>query len=94
MWILFSSEFQKAVNVSVPLKRTRLKTVNQPFWFNKKANKLVSKHRKTYNKYKATSDPFFLSKYKDERRSHKKELKNIEQSHFFEQSLQITRKRK
>ena len=82
MWALFSSKLKSAVDASVPLKNSRTKIASQPFWFNKKANKLVSKHRKTYNKYKATGDPFFLSKYREERRNHKKELKNIERDYF------------
>ena len=82
MWNLFSKELKKAVDESVPIQAIKLKPSKQPFWFNKKANKLVAKHRKTYNKFKRTNDPFFLDKYKQERRKHKAELQEIQQEYI------------
>ena len=60
----------------------RPKPSNQPRWFNRKANKLVTKHRKTYNKYKDSDDLFLLTKYKQERRLHRAELRKIEQDYI------------
>ena len=82
MWNLFSKELKKAVDESVPIQAIKLKPSKQPFWFNKKANKLVAKHRKTYNKFKRTNDLFFLDKYKQERRKHKAELQEIQQKYI------------
>lgn len=82
MWNLFSSELKNAVNKSVPVQAVKPKPSNQPYWFNKKANKLVTKHRKTYNKYKQTNDLFFLDKYRQERREHKAQLRIIEQEYL------------
>ena len=82
MWDLFSKELKKAVDESVPTLAAKHRPSKQPFWFNKKANKLVAKHRKTYNKFKQTNDPFFLNKYKQERRKHKAELREIEQEYI------------
>jgi hypothetical protein len=82
MWSLFSGKLKQAVNKAVPVKSVRPKPSNQPRWFNRKANKLVTKHRKTYNKYKDSGDPFFLMKYKQERRSHRVELRKIEQDYI------------
>ena len=62
-------------------KNIRPKIASPWFWLNRKANKLVSKHKKTY-KYKATGEPFFLSKYREERRNHKIKLENIECDYF------------
>ena len=76
MWSLFSRELKLAV------KPVRPKPSNQPRWFNRKANKLVTKHRKTYNKYKDSGDPFLLTKYKQERRLHRAELRKIEQDYI------------
>ena len=71
-----------AVNKAVPVKSVRPKPSNQPRWFNRKANKLITKHRKTYNKYQESGDPFLLMKYKQERRSHRVELRQIEQDNI------------
>ena len=57
------------------------KPSKQPFWFNKKANKLVAKHKK-HKIFKQTKDLFFSNKYKLERRKHKAELQEIEQEYI------------
>ena len=43
---------------------------------------LVGKHRKTYNKYKSSLDPFFVNEYKEERRTDKNLLHEIEQAYI------------
>ena len=82
MWDLFSSELKRAVDKSVPIKSICSKPTSQPRWFNKRARKLVTKHRQTYNKFKITNDPFYLNKYKQERRHHRAELRQIEQDYI------------
>ena len=82
MWELFSSELKRAVDKAVPTKLMRSKNQKQPYWFNRQADRLVAKHRKTYNRYKETGDPFYLIKYKQERRLHKAQLHMIKQSYI------------
>jgi len=82
MWQLLTNELRAAVDVSVPVKHVQAKAADQPYWFNKITRKLVTKHRRTYNTFKASQDPFYLRKYKAERRSHKAELRIIERDYI------------
>ena len=82
MWELFSTELKNSVDKSVPTQVIKPKNKSEPIWVNKEAKRLVGKHRKTYNKYKSSLDPFVLNKYKEERRTHKKLLHEIEQAYI------------
>ena len=66
----------------VPIKEIIHQVNDQPEWFNKQAQKLTTKHRKTYNLYKKTGDPFYLNKYRSERRESKKKIKIIRRQHL------------
>ena len=77
MWELFKLELNSAIRNHVPTKEVPLSQTNEPAWFNKQAKKLTRKQRQTYNKYKLTKDPFYLEKYKEERRNTKRTLRSI-----------------
>ena len=77
MWLLFTSQLQANIEDCVPTKELNRKKTSQPEWFGKAAEKLVSKQRRTYKKYKQTGDSFFLKKYKQERRTTKKEVRRM-----------------
>lgn len=82
MWYLFSKELKHAVNKAVSVKSVILEPSSQLHRFVCNTNKLVTKHRKTYNKYKYSADLFFFMKYKQETLSHCIELHNIEQDYI------------
>ena len=84
MWSLFTTELQASIDRQVPTKLVEITHTNRPVWFNKRANKLVQRQRRTYNKYKHTQDPFYHRKYKDERRESKSELKAIKNNYLLE----------
>jgi len=72
MWNLFVDRLNHGIDQCVPTKELKPRRTTQPEWFNKTAEKLTTKHRKTYNKYKRTGDPFYLEKYRTERRQVRK----------------------
>jgi len=75
MWQHFTTKFKGCIEKFVPTQILKPKNKNLPEWFCKKAGKLTSKQRKTYSNYKHTGDPFYLSKYKLERRYTKNEVR-------------------
>lgn len=64
MQVLFADTLNTKIEKHVPVKEFKQQSCNHPEWFNKKAQKLTPKHRRTYNRYKKTGDPFFSNKYK------------------------------
>ena len=81
---IFSSSFRDAVDKSVPTKTIWIRRSTQPVWFNRNAEKRVTKQRKTYNKYKRSANPFLLSKYKHERRKNKKAFRQIKRKYVID----------
>jgi len=80
---LFFTQIKQALKNSVSTGSLKVKIPQEPLWFNKTAKKLVTKHRRTYNLYKKTKNFFYLNKYDEERRAHKKELSDIQQNYIF-----------
>ena len=66
----------------VPKVTIKSRNEREPFWFNTKARRMVSKQRKIYNNYKKTADEYHLSRYKECRREFKKQLKQIQEDHM------------
>ncbi len=83
MWELFTEQLINAVNKTVPVKIIYKANEEEPLWFNKEARKLVNKHRKTYNLFKKTSNPFYLKRYKEERRLGKHKLRAIKRNYLY-----------
>ena len=50
----------------------------------KKAHRLIQKHRRTWKKYRETGDKFFLQKYHEERRTSKAECQRKKREHLVE----------
>lgn len=80
MWKLFTNQLQQNIEACVPTKEIKRINANQPNWFGTDAEKLISKQRRTYRKYKQTGDPFFLEKYRQERKITKKEVRRMKTS--------------
>jgi len=72
---------KESIETHIPTKKVYYNK-NQPCWFGKKAQKLVTKQNRTYKKYKQTGDVFFLSKYKLERRNTQNEIRRIKISYL------------
>lgn len=94
MWTLFTTTFRESINKSVPTETVKTHRHDKPVWFSKHAENIIQKQRRTYNKFKATADPYYLAKHKQQRRSNKKELKQIKKKVCSRQGLQTPRKRK
>ena len=84
MWKLFARSLKEAVEKHVPVIAVPPKLSGQPLWFSKEAKKLVSKQQNTYKRYKSTRDPYFLAKYKRERRDNSKLFKKLKRSYLVE----------
>ena len=55
--------------------------MSDPIWFTSSA-RIVKKQRQTYNKHKATGNPFFKNKYEKEKRNGRKQLATITLSYI------------
>ena len=82
MWDKFSTNFKKAVDLSVPKKTIKLCTKYQPLWFNRRAEKLHTKQRKLYKTYKSTGNMYFFHKYKEQRRSNNKVYRTMKKEYI------------
>jgi len=88
MWNTFSAAFRDSINKNVPTKTFNKRKADQPRWLNKHAEKLLAKQRKTYNKHKSTGDPFYLKRYKQERRENKRAFRKMKRDYFLKRICQ------
>lgn len=82
MWNVLLTGTQEAIEKNVPTKTVSDRPKNEPVWFNKSAKNATMKHRRTYNLYKRTGDPFLKCRYIKERREAKKLLRAIKNDYI------------
>ena len=84
MWNYFTKSLARAQKDHIPTKLLQSKNNRWPEWMDKKAHRLIQKHRRTWKKYRETGDKFFLQKYHGERRTSKAECQRKKREHLVE----------
>ena len=88
MWTFFSSDLQNAVNDYVPKKTRNVSPKPTPVWFTNESQKLVTKQRRLYNRFRQSGDPFDQQLYTKARKETKRTIKKIKKNYIEHQICQ------